>query len=37
MEEQPEEITCSGGITLRLSAGDIREALQENPEEGDPE
>jgi hypothetical protein len=37
-EKQPEEVTCTGGITLRLSAGDIWRALQEQqPREGDPE
>ena len=38
MDEQPEEITCTGGITLHLSAGDIWRALQEQQmREGDPE
>ena len=36
--EQPEEVTCTGGIAIHLSASDIWRALQEQqPREGDPE
>ena len=35
MDEQPEEITCTGGIAIHLSAGDIWKTVQENLEKWD--
>ena len=36
-EKQPGEITCSGGLVIRLSMADIQKALQGNLESRDGE